>query len=30
MSRMNCDILITTYNGPDLFKDFNKTFNFDH
>ena len=31
LTRMNCDTLyITTYNGPDLFKHFNKTFNCDH
>ena len=31
MSRMNCDTLyITTYNSPDLFKNFNITFNCDH
>ena len=31
MSRMNCDTLyVTTYNGPVLFKNFNKTFNCDH
>ena len=31
MSRMNCDTLyITTYNGPDLFQNFNTTFKCDH
>ena len=31
MSRMNCVTLyITTYNGPDLFQNFNRTFNCDH
>ena len=31
MSRMNCDNpYITTYNGPDLFQDFNTTFKCDH